>query len=344
MKIVRAGRSPSAATPASRTSGSAAEARFGAVARRGEVRPTDIWDGFVAKVLSFVDRGAIRPLKVVVDAANGMAGTMLPPVLDRLPQLDVVRCFFEPDGVLPEPRAEPAAAREPRPSSSSGPAPRAPTSGSPTTATPTAASSSTTPASSFPGDFVTALLARAMLEQGAGRDGSSTTCGRAGRCRARSRRPGASPSSTASVTRSSRSACARSTRCSPARSPRTTTSATSPGRTRGSCPFLVMLELLSRSGRKLSELLAPFRERLLPERGDQHAGRGRRRQAPRDRGALRGRGGRISHLDGVSVDFDDWHFNVRPSNTEPLLRLNLEALDEPEMERRRDEVLDLIRS
>ena len=55
-------------------------------------------------------------------------------------------------------------------------------------------------------------------------------------------------------------------------------------------------------------------------------------------------GGRISNLDGVSVDFDDWHFNVRPSNTEPLLRLNLEALDEETMERRRDEVLELIRS
>ena len=52
----------------------------------------------------------------------------------------------------------------------------------------------------------------------------------------------------------------------------------------------------------------------------------------------------VRALDGVSVDFDDWHFNVRPSNTEPLLRLNLEALDEETMERRRDEVLDLIRS
>jgi phosphomannomutase len=55
-------------------------------------------------------------------------------------------------------------------------------------------------------------------------------------------------------------------------------------------------------------------------------------------------GGRVSHLDGISVDFDDWHFNVRPSNTEPLLRLNLEALSEDVMERKRDEVLDLIRS
>ena len=56
-------------------------------------------------------------------------------------------------------------------------------------------------------------------------------------------------------------------------------------------------------------------------------------------------GARISHLDGVSVDYDDWHFNVRPSNTEPLLRLCLESLvSEEDMERRRDEVLALIRA
>ena len=53
----------------------------------------------------------------------------------------------------------------------------------------------------------------------------------------------------------------------------------------------------------------------------------------------------ITHVDGVSVDYDDWHFNVRASNTEPLLRLTLESLVSPEdMERRRDEVLGLIRS
>ena len=54
--------------------------------------------------------------------------------------------------------------------------------------------------------------------------------------------------------------------------------------------------------------------------------------------------GRIDELDGVSIDYDDWHFNVRPSNTEPLLRLNLESLvSQEDMERRRDEVLGLIR-
>jgi phosphomannomutase len=53
--------------------------------------------------------------------------------------------------------------------------------------------------------------------------------------------------------------------------------------------------------------------------------------------------GKVSHLDGLSVETDDWHFNVRPSNTEPLLRLNLEARSQELMERKRDEVLALIR-
>jgi phosphomannomutase len=58
-----------------------------------------------------------------------------------------------------------------------------------------------------------------------------------------------------------------------------------------------------------------------------------------------GQGAELSRLDGVSVDFPDWHFNVRPSNTEPLLRLNLESLvSRADMEAKRDEVLGLIRA
>ena len=74
---------------------------LGPVERRGDVRDDDVWPGFVEKVLSFVDPSALRPLRIVVDAANGMAGVMLPPVLDRLPQLEVVRCYFDPDGTFP---------------------------------------------------------------------------------------------------------------------------------------------------------------------------------------------------------------------------------------------------
>src|SRR5688500_11084864 len=69
-------------------------------ARRGSVHEEDVWPGFVDKVLSFVDVEAIAPLRVVIDAANGMAGAMLPPVLARLP-IDAVTCYFEPDGTFP---------------------------------------------------------------------------------------------------------------------------------------------------------------------------------------------------------------------------------------------------
>src|SRR5204862_7367165 len=65
----------------------------------GHVREEDVYPGFVEKALSFVDVAAVRPLRVVIDAANGMAGAMLPPILERLP-IDAVTCFFDPDGTF----------------------------------------------------------------------------------------------------------------------------------------------------------------------------------------------------------------------------------------------------
>jgi phosphomannomutase len=110
----------------------------------------------------------------------------------------------------------------------------------------------------------------------------------------------------------------------------------------GVVPFLLMLELVSRKGRKLSEILTPFRERyfITGELNTPVADVPLKLQELEERF---GREGTVSHLDGVSVDGDGWHFNVRPSNTEPLLRLNLEARSKELMERKRDEVLDLIR-
>ena len=111
----------------------------------------------------------------------------------------------------------------------------------------------------------------------------------------------------------------------------------------GTLPALLILELLGKSGRTLAELLEPYRSRYFisgeinSEVADQEA----------KLAEIRARYGdaRIGELDGVSVDYDDWHFNVRPSNTEPLLRLCLESLVSREhMEARRDEVLGLIRS
>src|SRR5262249_50988840 len=72
----------------------------------GRVSEDDVYPAFAEKVLSFVDVGAVRPLRVVIDAANGMAGAMLPPVLERLP-IDAAPCFFEPDGTFPNHEANP---------------------------------------------------------------------------------------------------------------------------------------------------------------------------------------------------------------------------------------------
>ncbi len=107
----------------------------------------------------------------------------------------------------------------------------------------------------------------------------------------------------------------------------------------GVVPFLLVLELLSRKSARLSELLEPYRSRffLTGEINTPVADVPLKLQELKERYAAEG--GRVSHLDGVSVDFDDWHFNVRPSNTEPLLRLNLEALSPELMEEKRDEVL-----
>jgi phosphomannomutase len=103
------------------------------------------------------------------------------------------------------------------------------------------------------------------------------------------------------------------------------------------------LILLSVKGKRMSELLAPYRENYFisgeinSEVADQ--------DAKMKEIAERYSDGEVTWLDGVSVDYEDWHFNVRPSNTEPLLRLNLESLVSPDdMEAKRDEVLDLIRS
>jgi phosphomannomutase len=111
----------------------------------------------------------------------------------------------------------------------------------------------------------------------------------------------------------------------------------------GTMPALLMLELVSREGRSLSELMSEFRSKyfLSGEINTEVADQQAKMQEIEERYS----DAEISHLDGVSVDYPDWHFNVRPSNTEPLLRLNLESLVSPEdMEAKRDEVLGLIRA
>jgi phosphomannomutase len=344
MKIVRRGALPVGGDSGLAQVREGALAELGEVSRRGDVRAEDVWPSFVDKVLSFVDVETIRPLRVVVDAANGMAGVMLPPVLERLPQLDVVRCYFDPDGAFPNHEPNPLlpenrefiVARTRAEGADLG-----------------VAYDGDADRCFFvddtgefvPGDFVTALLSEAVLEKEP-RPGAKVIYDvRASRAVPETiERAGGVPL----VNRVGHAFIKHRMRKEDALFAgevsahyyfREFSQADS-----GVVPFLLVLELLSRRERKLSQLLGPYRERffLTGEINTPVADVALKLQELKERYAALG--GRISHLDGISVDFDDWHFNVRPSNTEPLLRLNLEALSEPVMEEKRDEVLELIRS
>jgi phosphomannomutase len=270
-----------------------------------------------------------------------MAGAMLPPVLERLPQVDAVRCFFDPDGSFPnhepnpllpenrefivgktlEERADFGVAFD-------GDADRC---------------FFVDDTGEFvPGDFVTALLAESVLEKVPGakiiydlraswavpetveRAGGVPLINRVGHAfiKHRMRQDGAVFGGEVSGHYYFRDFSQADS---------------------GVVPFLLMLELVSRKGQRLSEILADYRQRYfitgelntpVPDVDAKLAELEQRF----------GSEGEVSHLDGVSVDAADWHMNVRPSNTEPLLRLNLEARSPELMERKRDEVLDVIRS
>ena len=299
----------------------------------------DIYPAFVDKVLSFIDPDAVKPLNVVIDAANGMAGAMLPPILERLP-INAVRCFFEPDGsfpnhapnpLLPENRAfimsKVLEEKADLGIAFDGDADRC---------------FFVDDKGEFaPGDFVTALLAESMLEKEQGakiiydvraswavpdtieRAGGIPLVNRVGHAfiKQRMREEHALFGGEVSGHYYFRDFHQADS---------------------GTIPALLMLELVSKRGRPLSEILRPFREQyfITGELNTPVSDVALKLQELKEHFAPQGE---ISHLDGISVTAKDWHLNVRPSNTEPLLRLNLEALDPELMERKRDEALAVIR-
>jgi phosphomannomutase len=340
MKIVRRGALPVGGDSGLLDVMARAQGDPGAPKEGGSISQADIWPRFVEAVLSFVDVDAIKPLRVVIDAANGMAGVMLPPVLEHLP-IDAVRCYFEPDGSFPNHEPNPLLpenrefiiGKVKEESADLG-----------------VAFDGDADRCFFvddtgefvPGDFVTALLAESVLEKEPGAKiiydvraswAVPATIERAG--------------GTALINRVGHAFIKHRMR---------EESATFGGEVSGHyyfrdfsqadsgvVPFLLMLELISRKNAKLSEILKPYREQyfITGELNTPVPDVALKLQELKERF---GAEGKVSHLDGLSVDAEDWHMNVRPSNTEPLLRLNLEALSQELMERKRDEVLDVIRS
>jgi len=307
----------------------------------GHVERYDIWQQYVERVLSFVDLEAIRPLKVVIDAANGMAGVMLPPVLEQLPQVEAVRCFFEPDGTFPNHAPNPLLP-ENREFIIRKTLEEAADFGAAFDGDADRCFFVDSGGEFVPGDFVTALLSQAVLEKEPGakiiydvraswavpetieRAGGIALVNRVGHAfiKHRMREEDAAFGGEVSGHYYFRDFSQADS---------------------GVVPFLLMLELVSKGNQRLSEILRPFRETyfITGELNTPVHDVTAKLKELEDRF---GQQGKVGHLDGVSVDAEDWHMNVRPSNTEPLLRLNLEARSKELMESKRDEVLEMIRS
>jgi phosphomannomutase len=340
MKIVRRGALPVGGESGLLEIRDRALQPFGEPTEVGSVHEVDIWPAYVDRVLSFVDVDAIQPLRVVIDAANGMAGVMLPPVLEHLPQVEVARYFFEPDGTFPNHEPNPLLP-ENREFVMERTKAEAADFGVAFDGDADRCYFIDDTGEFVPGDFVTALLAESILEKEPGakiiydvrsswavpetieRAGGIPLINRVGHAfiKLRMREEGAVFGGEVSGHYYFRDFYQADS---------------------GAIPFLLMLELVSRRGQKLSEILRPYRERyfITGELNTPVSDVAVKLQELKEGFASQGK---ISHLDGISVDADDWHFNVRPSNTEPLLRLNLEARSKELMEQKRDEVLDVIR-
>jgi phosphomannomutase len=307
----------------------------------GSTEAVDIYAEFHRNALATIDADAIRPLKVVLDGGNGMAGPMVGPVLERLPNLTLIPTYWEPDGEFPDHEPNPLLPenrefiiRRVREEGADlgiawdGDADRC--------------FFIDGDGEFVAGDFLTALLAASVLEKVPGADilydvrasravpdtvarlGGRALVNRVGHAffKTRMRDEGGEFGGEVSGHYYFKAFYNADS---------------------GTIPALMILELLSKQGRTLAELLGELRSKyfISGEINSEVADP----QAKMDE--IRGRysDAEITGLDGVSVDYDDWHFNVRASNTEPLLRLNLESLvSRSDMERRRDEVLDLIRS
>ncbi len=306
----------------------------------GSAESVDISAEFRERALSFIDVGALKPLKVVADGGNGMAGEMVGPLLEQFP-IELIATYWTPDGEFPDHEPNPLLPENRRfivervraegadlGIAWDGDADRC---------------FFIDDAGEFvDGDFLTALLAEQVLEKAPGADILYDV-------RASRAVPDTVTANggTAHINRVGHAFMKRAMKeiggefageVSGHYYFRQFYNADS-----GTVPALLVLELISKSGRPLSELVGELRSKyfISGEINSEVADP----EAKMNEIAGRHPDAEISRLDGVSIDYPDWHFNVRPSNTEPLLRLNLESLvSRADMEAKRDEVLALIRS
>jgi len=310
-------------------------------ATKGTLTTGDVFPDYVEKVMSFIDETTIRPFNVVLDAGSGMAGLVAPKLFARLPCKVTTLCF-DIDGSFPNHESNPLIEENRRDITEAVIRQRADIGiawdgdadrcffidGS---------------GEFISGDFVTALLAEAFLLKHPGatviydlrashavkdtvaRYGGRALMNRVGHAFIKQRMRQEDGIFAGEVTghyyfRDFYYA------------------------DNGFIPALLILELMSKKGQSLHELLRPYREKYFIS-GEINTKLKSMDEVPQKLAAIEARfkDATLERMDGISVDYPDWHFNVRGSNTEPLLRLNLEAGTPALMEQRRDEVLEIIR-
>jgi len=310
--------------------------------RRGAVTTRDVVEAYVEHVMSFIDPAAVRPLNVVLDGGSGMGGLIAPKLFDRLPCATTRLCFTI-DGRFPNHEANPLIAENRRDIVERVVAERADIG---------VAWDGDADRCFFidgtgefvSGDFITALLAEAFLLK---QPGSTIIYDL--RASHAVRDVTARHGGTALMNRVGHSFFKRRMR---------ETNAIFGGEVTGHyyfrdnfhadngfIPALLMLELMSKKGQSLHDLLEPLRRRYFIS-GEINTKVASMDEVPAklEQIAARYADGHQYRLDGISVEYPDWHFNVRPSNTEALLRLNLEATTPERMASKRDEVIALIRA
>ena len=308
---------------------------------RGTVEKREIMDRYVEHVMSFIDASAIKPFNVVLDAGSGVAGFVAPRLFDRLP-CKTTRLCFEVDGTFPNHEANPLIEENRQDITAAVLAQKADIGiawdgdadrcffidGS---------------GEFIAGDFITALLAEAFLLKQPGQTVIYDV-----RASYAVKDIVAKYQGTALMNRVGHAFIKRRMREDDAVFGGEVTGhyyfRDNFYADNGFIPALMILDLMSKKGMSLRDLLKPLREKyfISGEINTKVANMGIADQKIQEL-ARRYATGNVYMLDGVSVEFDDWHFNVRQSNTEPLLRLNLEGLTPEIMEKRRDEILGIIR-
>ena len=319
---------------------------FAQPSRRGkiteQVRDIDLPEGFAEKVLSLIDVDALMPLKVIADTGNGMVGPILKRIYARLPTVQLTGIYLEPDGNMPN----------------RGPDPLQPENREALQRRVVAEGADIGFAFDgdgdrffaiddrgefVPGDFIAALVGPYLLESNPGAKILYP--------------PRASYAVRDYITDAGGVALLERVGHAIMKQRMAQENALFAGEGTGHyyfrdffysdsgiLPSLIVMEMLSKKGATLSDLLKPLESTYFIS-GEINTPISEDPKAKMEEIVeIFGRAGIVEWMDGVSIRFDQWHFNVRPSNTEPMLRLNLEATSRGLMEQKLDAVLKVIQA